>query len=568
MMGAVTRCYRVDIGSLRPVMRRDDGTIRVDAFLTKCGVFQYRQPDGSVRRELRLPEDVFDSAAVASFLGVPVTNDHPPDMLTAKNARRFAVGSQVGAIARDDDHMRSTLSVYDDETISAMGAGKTQVSNGYTCDCVETPGVHPLYGVYDAIQKNIRGNHIAIVDRGRAGLTAAARMDRMDGMMVLPGTELAFDPELCKSRAMPRSNPATARLEVVVKTDTQVDPDDEAARNAAGENDAPPAAKRQPGKVADKGGDRAKPIDPDAPDDDEVEGDDEVESEDDEGMYDGDGGLTETGTKKIAAASFALPHKQQLPIHDPKAVKDSMRAFAKHEFDSPDEKHGAFNRIAGKATQFGMDAAAFTKKHAGNLDRADGANKDAQMTPTEIKALEEKAAQRKVKLVAAKGRIDALETENAELKKKLDAADAAAENAKREAAKTPATPENKQDASDASRLDAKLELIDRARAAGATVTTKMSDVEIMRATIKHVDGEDVPADKSDDVVRYVFDGACKRADKDQTATAKGAAALAGARVAIANPLRVDGDADDTDEDAARSRLRADSASRWARKETK
>jgi hypothetical protein len=59
-----------------------------------------------------------------------------------------------------------------------MESGKTQVSNGYTCDTLEKPPASTrCTAPYDAIQKNIRGNHVAIVDRARAGVTAQARMD-------------------------------------------------------------------------------------------------------------------------------------------------------------------------------------------------------------------------------------------------------------------------------------------------------------------------------------------------------------------------------------------------------
>lgn len=564
---APQRAYRTDLGSLRPVTRRADGTIVVDAFLTKAGVFPYRQPDGSVRYELRLPEDVFDPKSLATFEGVPVTNNHPPGMLDAKNAVQYAVGAQLGVPVRDEaDHMRGRLAVYDSEMVSAMEAGKLQVSNGYTCDLVETPGIHPLYGKYDAIQKNIVGNHVAIVDRARAGVTAAARMDAdcANGMMVGAGTEVAFalaaPARPCKSRAMAQP---TARIEVVVKNDASTDPDDEATRNAEGENDAPKAPKRQPGQMADKGGDQGDVVDPD---------DDDDAATADSSMYDDDGELTEYGHNKIAAASFAIPGKKQLPIHDPKAVKDSMKAFGKHEFDSPDEKHGAFNRIAGKAQQFGMDTAAFSKKHAGNLDRADSAPKDNQMTPTEIKALQEKADKRKEKLEAAKSRIDALETEKAEIQKKLDTAEAALESAKRASAKTddkPATPAAKADADEQARFDAKLELLDLARSTGATVTSKMTDTEIKMATIKHVDGKDAPAGKTPGYYDALFDLTIERVKKDAVDTDKGAKALAATRTAAAAPAAAHADADDTDEDAAKARLNAANRSMWnARKETK
>jgi hypothetical protein len=562
----VTRVYRTDIATLRPVERRADGTIRVDAHLTKTGVFQYMQRDGSVRRELRLPEDVFDTASMSSFEGVPVTNDHPPGMLTAKNARQFQVGSALGTPIRDEDHMRGRLAVTDADTIGAMESGKTQVSCGYTCDCVEKPGVHPLYGVYDAIQKNIRGNHVAIVDRARAGITAAARMD---GMMVLDGIPLASAKLLCKTGATMKA--PTARVEVVIKTDSQepgagvtVDPDDEASKNERGENDAPKAKKRQPGEMADKGGDRATPRDPDADEDDDSDDDEDEDADkaDKSSLYDEDGDLTDHAKGKIAAASFAIPGKQKLPIHDPKAVKDSMKRFGSHEFDDADEKHGAFNRISGKAKQFGINTAGFEKAHAGKLDRADGPKKDT-MTDTEIKALQEKASKadtRKEKLIKAKARVDQLEQELAE----RDGTIASLEK-DLEAAKAP----GHADAEDLSgRIDAKVELLAQASATGAKVDSKMSDRAIKVAVIKHVDKTDVADSKHDAYVEALYEGAIGRAKTEVADKARGDSALAGVRTVIAGGPAAKQDADDTDEDAAKRRLRSNSSTMWQRKETK
>ncbi|MGB1276011.1 MAG: DUF2213 domain-containing protein, partial [Nannocystaceae bacterium] len=61
----------------------------------------------------------------------------------------------------------------DKATIEAIESGKRQVSNGYMADYDMTPGVTPDGQEYDAVQRNIRGNHIAIVDRARCGPVCA-----------------------------------------------------------------------------------------------------------------------------------------------------------------------------------------------------------------------------------------------------------------------------------------------------------------------------------------------------------------------------------------------------------
>lgn len=171
------RALRIDIGQLRPAKRLADGRLVAEGLLTRAGVFTYRNPDGTERRELRPPEEVFRSDALESFAMTPVTNEHPPELITSKNAKRYAVGAVGENVKRDEDHVRAKLTVYDADTIAQMEAGKASLSCGYEVDVDETPGEHPLYGRYDCIQRNVRGNHVAIVEKGRAGDAARVRMD-------------------------------------------------------------------------------------------------------------------------------------------------------------------------------------------------------------------------------------------------------------------------------------------------------------------------------------------------------------------------------------------------------
>lgn len=172
-MGAL----RIDIGELSPAKRQANGQLVVEGMLTRAGVFTYMNPDGTARRELRPPEEVFRSDALASFAMVPVTDDHPSELLSPATARKHAVGAVGENIRRDEDYVRARLTVFDASTIEKMEAGKVALSCGYEVDLDETPGNHPQYGKYDAVQRNIRGNHVAIVDRGRAGDAARVRMD-------------------------------------------------------------------------------------------------------------------------------------------------------------------------------------------------------------------------------------------------------------------------------------------------------------------------------------------------------------------------------------------------------
>lgn len=174
---------RFDIGELQKPTRMGNGWLRVDGHITRSGIFTYRNPDGTTRREFRPPEEVFKGDSLASFGLVPVTNDHPPEALTAANTKAYAVGTVGETVRKDDDHVRATMLVTDADTISRVEQGKTALSCGYTCDLEMKPGTFNGER-YDAIQRNIRGNHVALVDVARAGPTARIRMDAGDAEMI------------------------------------------------------------------------------------------------------------------------------------------------------------------------------------------------------------------------------------------------------------------------------------------------------------------------------------------------------------------------------------------------
>jgi hypothetical protein len=171
--------FRVDnVTLLRSPRRTADGALRVDATLARTGVQVYHDAKGNAFREYRPPSEVFDPESMASFEAVPVTDDHPEVMVDAMNVVQYKRGRAGDTVRKADDgrHLVGSLIVEDAVLQAKMANGKRQVSNGYTCDLDMTPGVSPDGEAYDAIQRNIRGNHIAIVDAGRAG-SARVRMD-------------------------------------------------------------------------------------------------------------------------------------------------------------------------------------------------------------------------------------------------------------------------------------------------------------------------------------------------------------------------------------------------------
>lgn len=120
--------------------------------------------DGDPERTVkvyRLPEDVFAPAALASFEGKDVTDNHPPEMLTAENQSAYSKG-HLEHVRRVGDNTVADLFIKDPVLASQVESGvMREVSCGYNCK------FEPYLDGYR--QTNIIGNHLAVVPRGRAG---------------------------------------------------------------------------------------------------------------------------------------------------------------------------------------------------------------------------------------------------------------------------------------------------------------------------------------------------------------------------------------------------------------
>lgn len=145
----------------------------VDSPIARTGPQEYRVCDIDENSDDESPieinrnsEDVFSPETIASFENKPLTNEHPTENVTPTNFRNYSVG-----FARDihqgkfegQDVILGTLIFTDEEAISDIESGrKTELSCGYDCDIVERNGKY--------YQTNIRGNHIALCEAGRAGI--------------------------------------------------------------------------------------------------------------------------------------------------------------------------------------------------------------------------------------------------------------------------------------------------------------------------------------------------------------------------------------------------------------
>lgn len=163
-----------DRATLTEPRETENGYLVGDVRCARTGIQQYLGvelglPSMEVINVYRSPEEVFNKDSLASYPHKPMTSDHPVEDVTAENWKQFAGGDLGDEVLRDGEFVKVSFKMMDAGLIKDYRAGKREVSMGYTAEIEFTDGVTPDGEAYQAIQKNIRINHIALVGQGRAG---------------------------------------------------------------------------------------------------------------------------------------------------------------------------------------------------------------------------------------------------------------------------------------------------------------------------------------------------------------------------------------------------------------
>ena len=175
----LNRVIRLDSIKLDDTYYTGEGYFRDRPIVTSCGIFEYHLADGSVRRELRLPEHVFDPQSLASYKSKPIIITHEAGTIDKNNVEREIIGTILSEGYKDGDDVRVEIVIHDTDAMKRCGL--RELSLGYELDLDETPGTWNGES-YDAIQKNIRVNHLALVDKARAGDQARLNTDGLDNL--------------------------------------------------------------------------------------------------------------------------------------------------------------------------------------------------------------------------------------------------------------------------------------------------------------------------------------------------------------------------------------------------
>lgn len=168
---------RYDIDAASKVNKTADGYLTATPRVARTGIQLYLGSeigvtDKKVVRIYRSEDEVFSTDSMHTFAHKPVTDDHPPQPVTSKNWKQFSRGQIGDEVARDGEFIRVPMVLMDSGLISKVEQGKAELSVGYTCDLDMTAGQTADGQQYDGVQKNIRVNHVAVVNQGRAGKAA------------------------------------------------------------------------------------------------------------------------------------------------------------------------------------------------------------------------------------------------------------------------------------------------------------------------------------------------------------------------------------------------------------
>lgn len=176
--------FRIDFrGPLGQAQELADGTLRVPAYLARTGVQHYTYSDGRRVREHRPADEVFSEDSLATFRGAAITVEHPAGKVNPSSWRGVAVGHVGDDVRREGNLMAASLYIKDHATIARVKSGElVEISNGYECQMDPVQGKNDDGEEFDAIQRRIVGNHVALgpANWGRAGRNVRLYLDSDD----------------------------------------------------------------------------------------------------------------------------------------------------------------------------------------------------------------------------------------------------------------------------------------------------------------------------------------------------------------------------------------------------
>lgn len=146
------------------------GYLMLEGIISRSGIQEYLDVElgvgnsGNVISLNRPIEEVTDVISISSFIGMPITDEHPAEgQVNPNNFKALSRGVVVDAESTPSNQVKASMTIYDADLINKIEQGKRELSAGYTAELEFSEDGK------SAIQRKIRGNHVAFVDAARCG---------------------------------------------------------------------------------------------------------------------------------------------------------------------------------------------------------------------------------------------------------------------------------------------------------------------------------------------------------------------------------------------------------------
>lgn len=165
------RCTVRDITTISKREVTPQGYLIAPAVIGRTGVQEYTRGElgldgdqNAVVRLMRVPEEVFRPETIASFENAPITDNHPSEGVNAQNWARLSKGEVRDVAKTEGNLLGANTLVKDGAMVAKVVGGKGALSCGYSFNLDLTPG-----DGFDGYQRDILGDHVAVVDVPRGG---------------------------------------------------------------------------------------------------------------------------------------------------------------------------------------------------------------------------------------------------------------------------------------------------------------------------------------------------------------------------------------------------------------
>ena len=163
--------------------------------ISRSGVFQYMgrsigAPEPDKIYNVYRPAEEFTPETIDSFKLLPIVNDHtmlgPPEAGLVPAEEKGVHGTTGESVLFEDGVLYATLKIFSETLASMIESGRTALSLGYRCIYEKASGIFDGQ-MYEYIQRNLRGNHLALVDAARCDVAV------LDNHMAFDHFDLALD---------------------------------------------------------------------------------------------------------------------------------------------------------------------------------------------------------------------------------------------------------------------------------------------------------------------------------------------------------------------------------------